>query len=163
MAETVWMRPVLVPVKVKGYSPGAAPAEATNVKFVGPPGVAGLGENVALVPEGKPLTDIVTGSEKPARGLMVTVKTPLPPAGMTCVKGETLKVKSGSAVTCNATGWEWVMPSAVAPAVHVYSHTALSRVTYSRLLPSFRPSPTAAWVTAPPSDPTVVCVQPEPV
>jgi hypothetical protein len=61
-----------LPVTVKAYVPFATAREAVTVRVVELP-VAGLGENVPVTPEGKPLTDMFSGEVNPPTRLIVTV------------------------------------------------------------------------------------------
>ena len=61
-----------MPVTVNGYVPFASERVAVTVRVVDEP-LAGLGENVPVTPEGRPLTDIVKGDAKPPVGVIVTV------------------------------------------------------------------------------------------
>jgi hypothetical protein len=61
-----------IPVTVNGYVPLASSRVAVSVRVVDEP-LAGLGENVAVTPAGRPLVDIVTGAVKLPVRLIVTV------------------------------------------------------------------------------------------
>jgi len=61
-----------IPVTVKGYVPLASERVAVTVRVVDEP-PAGLGENVPVTPEGRPLTDIVNGDAKPPLRVIATV------------------------------------------------------------------------------------------
>ena len=61
-----------IPVTVNGYVPFASERVAVTVRVVDEP-PAGLGENVPVTPEGRPLTDIVNGDAKPPLRAIATV------------------------------------------------------------------------------------------
>ena len=60
------------PVTVNGYDPFATERATVTVKVVEEP-PAGFGEKLPVAPDGRPLTDIVTGDVNPPVRVIVTV------------------------------------------------------------------------------------------
>jgi hypothetical protein len=80
--------------------------------------VAGL--NVAVAPEGSPLTLKLTIPGDPVPGFTVIVKLVFAPVAMVCVPGEAERVKAGATVMVTAAGL-----GSVAPALSVTVSEAL--------------------------------------
>jgi hypothetical protein len=74
VAFAVWVIAGLppFPVTVNGYVPFATARVSVTISVVEVP-LAGLGEKVPVAPAGRPLTDIVSGEEKPPVRVIVTV------------------------------------------------------------------------------------------
>jgi len=84
----------------------------TTVIVVDPPEeftVVGL--NVAVAPEGSPLTLKVTAPGDPVPGVTVTVKLVFAPVAMVCAAGEADKVKAGRTVMVTVAGLGFVTPA----------------------------------------------------
>lgn len=72
VAVAVWVIEPSVPVTVNGYDPFDNERVAVTVRVVDEP-PAGLGENVPVTPEGRPLTDMFSDDAKPPVRAMETV------------------------------------------------------------------------------------------
>jgi hypothetical protein len=64
-----------------------------------PDPVTEVGTKDAAAPEGRPLTDKLTTSEKPFKALIDAVYGALPPCTVDCEEGEAEMVKSGAGLT----------------------------------------------------------------
>jgi hypothetical protein len=106
VSETVvvWLSVPLVPVTVMVKVFTGVPVEVTMVRVEDVP-VAGLGLNVAVVPEGTPAAFKVTPPVNPPVRVMLIVYVVLPPAGTDCEAGvaDSEKSPATAAVTTSVT------------------------------------------------------------
>lgn len=81
------------------YVPTGVLAEVVTVKVEEPDPVTEVGTKEAEAPGGNPLTEKLTISENPFKGLMEAVYETFPPCTVDCEEGEAEMEKSGAGLT----------------------------------------------------------------
>jgi hypothetical protein len=86
---------------VNGYAPRGVAAVVATLIVVDPDVVTEVGSNVAVVPDGRPVTLKLTVPVKPSAGMTVTVYVVLSPGATVRNAGERQSMKSGPPILTN--------------------------------------------------------------